>query len=139
MLWRAAYNVGLGGLLRAQSRTAWLTRWVSRLVPGSLAHRVTVGAVRRALRLPRDAPLPPGEFVAWMVARQAVNVVLPNDVVAFVLAAVRYIDAGFDCDGAVWPLAGQHQLLCDCMIVCGYLLGVALVYASTVAKIQVPA
>lgn len=81
--WRVGYNVVLGGLLRAQSKGAWLTRYVARIRRGSLSDLLLLRGVRQILSLGPSDEMPPNEFVAWVVARQVVNVVLPNDVVAF--------------------------------------------------------
>lgn len=92
LLWRALYNVGLGFVLKKQSETQFLTVWVASLKPESLSYRLL-----RRLLCNFMGPsfvfedMPPA-YNAWLLFRNCVDVVLANDVLAFLVFALRHFD-----------------------------------------------
>ena len=107
VFWRLAYNLGLGALLRWQSKYNGMTkflqvarRWplakaaIDRMISLSLPeHGSSSGAL--------DAY--PLCFNAWVFMMQIVNVVLPNDVLGFFLVAYRCYLRSF----------GDHGTFCE--------------------------
>lgn len=92
IFWRLMYNVFLGLILDYQSRSKGITRFVSNLSkhPESISYQIishllyaTVGCDSLKEK--------PAEFNAWVLNTQIVNVILPNDVFAFLLFALREI------------------------------------------------
>jgi phosphatidylethanolamine N-methyltransferase len=79
VFWRLAYDIGIGLLLRWQSQHRGMTR---------LAERVAVGAYGGRLRRwfcdSVSYPDMPLCFNAWVVFRQVVDVVLANDLMAYI-------------------------------------------------------
>ena len=97
IFFRVAYNFGLGLLLRRQSRTQFLTRFVESLKrrgESSWQYRLVRKSLRGTLRVDAINTLPP-PFCAWILARYIINIILPSDVLAFSLVVVKYA-APFD-------------------------------------------
>lgn len=97
IFWRLGYDLGLGLILDYQSKTEFITTWVTAVqqAEGSVMHKFlswlidsTLGEGHNSLT---NSKLPPA-YSAWMVFRFLVNIILPNDVVAFCLVALRFTD-----------------------------------------------
>lgn len=117
VFWRLAYNLGLGMLLDAQSKDALITRWVERMrASNSLLYRLFRRMFKHTLReWDGDVKELPVEFEAWLLFRYLANVVLPNDVLAFVLMAFMYGNLSQDACTA-------DVSCCCCCCVCVWLL-----------------
>lgn len=96
VFWRAAYNLGLGLLLREQSRGRSIVKffrrrgfsvaeghrsWIARLLVSHVSTKIAP-EFRYA-----DVPV---EFKAWLVFRVLVDMVLLNDFMAYVLFSCAY-------------------------------------------------
>lgn len=88
VFWRLMYNVTLGKVLDYQSRTKGLTEYVRGVAArkSGLAYSLLGMLLRRSLG---GNPIEdrPAEFNAWILNTQFVNVILPNDVFAFLMYA----------------------------------------------------
>lgn len=95
VFWRLMYNLVLGLVLRAQSRTSVLTRWMDARTEDfkraeedgrqpQLSTRVVNHLLATSLRSAKPLVEYPSELSAWVIARYFVNIILANDVVAFV-------------------------------------------------------
>ncbi|KAK1867146.1 hypothetical protein I4F81_009656 [Pyropia yezoensis] len=91
--WRLAYNVGLGVLLRSQSHSSVVTRWVEGLSPKATAalKRAVTGSMGADYRWSKA----PVELNAWLVFRAGAMLVLANDGCTYVLLVAKCMaDAG---------------------------------------------
>lgn len=91
--WRLAYNVGLGVLLRSQSHSSVVTRWVAGLSPKATAalKRAVTGSMGADYRWSKA----PVELNAWLVFRAGAMLVLANDGCTYVLLVAKCMaDAG---------------------------------------------
>lgn len=105
VFWRLMYDIVLGYVLHKQSQTAFLTTWVENVKlrgPKSKMFRftsylidTTMGNGHNALQSTGELP---SAYSAWILARFGINVILPNDVFAFCMAALRFanVDLLFD-------------------------------------------
>ena len=93
VFWRLMYNVFLGYVLNYQSKTKGLTKYVRNVCEKknsamynflSFLVNSTVGCDSMETK--------PAEFNAWVLNTQVVNVILPNDVFAFSLFALREVN-----------------------------------------------
>jgi hypothetical protein len=89
VFWRLMYNITIAYILDFQSRTKGLTNYVRGVSKrkGSIAYNVLSMLLRGNLGFD-SLEEKPAEFNAWVLNTQLVNVILPNDVFAFVLFAV---------------------------------------------------
>lgn len=90
IFWRLMYNVVLGYVLDYQSRTKGLTRAVRKVMakPDSLLYRILASSLRKTVEC--DAMQEkPAEYNAWALNTNFVNIILPNDVMAFTVYALR--------------------------------------------------
>ena len=131
VLWRLAYNIGLGLMLRGQSHNRSFLAWYQRHVKTSPA---AMEVLRSAVIFSSDKIEPyspskyPDEFNAWMVFRTVVNIVLANDLVSyFVLVLVCWekpdMTNPLDVIGyaiglglivfALWSKADAHRVIGD--------------------------
>ena len=140
VFWRLAYDLGLGIMLDQQSKTQWMTKWVESVQkrPGSFIHRAlssvidtTMGTGHNSLS---DPKLPP-EYSAWIVARFIINVVLPNDVFAFVLAAARFTDFNALFSLHEDPTCDWAHKICLSNVVI-YPIGIAMFVSSLMGKVS---
>eukprot|EP00050_Salpingoeca_kvevrii_P005840 m.285929 g.285929 ORF g.285929 m.285929 type:complete len:641 (-) comp11478_c0_seq1:387-2309(-) len=125
LFWRAMYNVGIGYVLKRQSDTQFLTKWVAALDPASLPGRMVRFFLTNTMGADYDYDAVPPEFNAWLLFRILVDVVLPTDVLCFCLFVFDNfspIDAPF-VDGAA--------------IVFGCLLGLIALWAKIDAHLVV--
>ncbi|OSX79492.1 hypothetical protein BU14_0076s0048 [Porphyra umbilicalis] len=85
--WRLAYNVGLGVLLRSQSHSAVVTRWLAGLSPKATAavKRAVTGSMGADFRWSKA----PVELNAWLVFRAGAMMVLANDGCTYVLLVAK--------------------------------------------------
>lgn len=94
VLWRLAYNVGIGAILHFQSNHNSFEKFVQKYVLGvPLLRRVLEASV--TFRDPKEKPFTvkgyPVQFSSWMVFRFVVNVILANDLLSyFVLVWVHW-------------------------------------------------
>ena len=88
IFWRLMYNVTLGYVLDYQSRTKGLTEYVRRVSArkSGLAYHVLRMLLRGNLGCDAIVEKPP-EFNSWILNTQFVNIILPNDVFAFLMFA----------------------------------------------------
>eukprot|EP00048_Salpingoeca_helianthica_P023236 m.23182 g.23182 ORF g.23182 m.23182 type:complete len:691 (+) comp8435_c0_seq1:180-2252(+) len=99
LFWRGMYNVGLGYVLKRQSETQFITHWIAGLQPGSLQDRTVRFLVNNFLGPNNGFEKHPAPYNAWILFRNGVDNVLANDVLAFLLFALRYmetVDSGLD-------------------------------------------
>jgi phosphatidylethanolamine N-methyltransferase len=128
--WRLAYNVGLGWLLRRQSRHAAITHWWAGL---SLKWKRIIRRCFRSSLLPdervasraRYGPSPPWpvDFEAWAAFRCLATIVLANDGWSYLLLCCRVFH---------FPWIERWYARPDVWLC--YLLGVALIAFSLWAK-----
>ncbi|KAG8958888.1 phosphatidylethanolamine N-methyltransferase [Tulasnella sp. 419] len=91
-LWRAAYDAGLGWILTKQSKKKWIVREVQRRGWLDENRRPAVRAwIRNELagKMGKDYNFDdlPLEYNTWLLFRQAVDIILINDFLAYVLFA----------------------------------------------------
>lgn len=115
IFWRLMYNVVLGLLLRAQSQRQIVTRWIDgvtaayssaykqgRTVP--LVPRIVNAMLSTTLNCTHPLLEMPAELNAWVFTRYFVNIVLANDVVAFVGVVLMYVCGADAIEAAVAAL-----------------------------------
>ena len=98
--WRVMYNVVLGMMLRWQSETQFITRWVQATDARPTAvSRFATRSLQRTMRVAtRDEVLAVQPQVrAWLLARYVINWALPCDAWAFVCVAFKHVDME-NCD-----------------------------------------
>jgi phosphatidylethanolamine N-methyltransferase len=142
IFWRLAYDVGLGLMLYSQSKSEFLTKWVKSVQAKGTNHWLnkivssvidtTMGDGHNSLQ---DPKLPP-EYSAWILARFVINVVLPNDVWAFCLAAARFTDleALFSFRDPVQECDWSQKICLSNYII--YPIGFALMATSLMGKVS---
>lgn len=140
VFWRLAYDVGLGVMLDQQSKNAFLTRWVQSVQnkPNSAVHSALSSVIDTTMGSGHNSladPLLPPEYSAWILARFVINVVLPNDVFAFCLAAARFtyfaaLTSFRENDQCDW---GQQICLSNFVV---YPIGLALMITSLMGKVS---
>lgn len=95
MIWRLCYNLGLGLILRHQSKSKAFTRWFTNWVKGkeawferniSTKENVLNHTVYRLKDYPDD-------FNAWMAFRAIVDIVLGCDLCCYLLFTLSYFEA----------------------------------------------
>ena len=90
IFWRLMYNITLGLILSYQSRTKGLTRLVSRVMEKKEGYLYNLlSLLVRGSTGCKNLNEKPAEFNAWILNTQLVNIILPNDVFAFCLFALR--------------------------------------------------
>jgi phosphatidylethanolamine N-methyltransferase len=128
LLWRAAYNVGLGAVLTAQSDRRSVTRWLADAPPGTkdLVKWLVTKSMPGDYRWSR-CPL---EFNAWVAFRALSMVVLANDGLTYSVLAVAILLKGLRragpfelvvssvigaalCVFSVWSKAAAHDCVGD--------------------------
>lgn len=88
VFWRLMYNVTLGKVLDYQSRTKGLTKFVRDVSSRKSGFSYNIIAILLRGTLGGDPIVDkPPEFNAWVLNTQFVNVILPNDVFAFLMYA----------------------------------------------------
>ncbi|KAH9943892.1 phosphatidylethanolamine N-methyltransferase [Amylocystis lapponica] len=92
LFWRAAYDVGLGWVLTKQSKRKWIVREVQRMGWLDEKRRPHVrNWIRRQLagKMGKDYSFDdlPLEYNTWLLFRQAVDIILINDFLAYCLFA----------------------------------------------------
>jgi phosphatidylethanolamine N-methyltransferase len=148
--WRIQYNVVLGAILRLQSETKFLTRWLAgvKAVPldePSTARTLVNWLLRDTAGCADPLAVYPAGFNAWMLNMQWVNVILPLDVLAFVVVVVRSFKQTHTCADIVvsvsaaanytFPgLAETSPVLCTAATTLAYVFGVLLAGASVLGK-----
>ncbi|KAI0062970.1 hypothetical protein BV25DRAFT_1907416 [Artomyces pyxidatus] len=90
--WRAAYDAGLGYVLTKQSKKKWIVREIQRLGWLDEQRRPNVrNWIRKQLvgKMGKDYSFDelPVEYNAWLLFRQAVDIILINDFLSFCLFA----------------------------------------------------
>jgi phosphatidylethanolamine N-methyltransferase len=93
LLWRAAYNAGLGAILYQQSQKEALTTWLGSFPAGGVSARVL------QLLCPKEHDKRPLPFRAWMLFRCIVDVVLGMDVCSFLalcISCFQPVDGALD-------------------------------------------
>lgn len=118
ILWRMAYNAGLGVLLHFQSRSEVLTKWTTKMSTPSWQGKVL------DLLSPRKYSHLPIPFRAWLVYRSVVDIVLTMDVVSFLaLCIINFEPVGGLLDGlsiafgfitiigALWVKIDAHKVI----------------------------
>lgn len=130
LLWRAAYDLGIGLMLRWQSQSQGITRLTARIMAtprDSPAHRWLRGTVLGD-RTDFDFYGVPACFNAWVLFRQFVDIVLANDLmayIAFCLASiqrpeaitggvvVQYVAGVALCAFALWAKMDGYRVVKD--------------------------
>lgn len=87
-LTRFGYNVGLGTLLYLQSKSERITKWMEDLPADSKLRAFIYSSVKKSLGPSVDVDKLPTPFMAWMVFRVAVDLVLVPDVIAVVALGI---------------------------------------------------
>lgn len=103
VFWRFMYNVFLGYVLSYQSRTKGLTQYVRNVLEHkeSFQYKLISFLLHATVGCDSMEEKPP-EFNAWVLNTQVVNVILPNDVFAFSLFALREVNLfGYTSEGDV--------------------------------------
>jgi phosphatidylethanolamine N-methyltransferase len=90
VFWRLMYNVFLGAVLDYQSKTGKLTHYVREVMneKGSWRYKILSELLCKTIGYD-SVEEKPAEFNAWVLNTQFVNVILPNDVCAFVVFGLR--------------------------------------------------
>ena len=98
-VWRLAYNLGLGVLLQWQSKSNTMTKWYR-------AANKKYAWMRRIVQLDQGAAFViddyPDEFIAWLLFRRLVDVVLACDLVCYFAVCIHFFEA--PTDGYAHPL-----------------------------------
>ena len=140
LFWRFMYNGFLGMILHQQSKTKFLTKWIATIQDApSERFSATRHFINWLLRGTAGCNEPlsvfPAGFNAWMLNMQWVNVILPLDVLAFVLVVAR----SFEVDDCVFQSstlisAQTIEILCTSTDILSYVGGVLLFGFSVVGK-----
>ena len=109
IFWRLMYNVTLGLILSYQSRTKGLTRIVSKVMENEKGYlyKILSHLVRGSTGC-KNLSEKPAEFNAWILNTQLVNIILPNDVFAFCLFALREANFSIAKCGGIQSLASTE-------------------------------
>ncbi|KAI0132160.1 phosphatidylethanolamine N-methyltransferase [Xylariales sp. AK1849] len=112
LLWRAAYNLGIGLLLRAQSNDNKLINWAKtwKLFENPSTGRNPRPWLYKLLKNELEAKIPedyafekaPLEYNTWLVFRRLVDLILMCDFVSYCLFAIA---CGHKPDGELFPIA----------------------------------
>ncbi|KAI8050548.1 phospholipid methyltransferase-domain-containing protein, partial [Syncephalis plumigaleata] len=110
-IFRTAYNIGLGILLKSQSERGWVVEWLvdNGLLDGNMISNKRFGPwaswIRRELESKMgpdyDFEAVPVEFNAWLLFRQLVDLVLCNDFASYICFALACMD-GHASTGSLW-------------------------------------
>ncbi len=143
LFWRVCYNVVLGATLHWQSKTRFITKYVESLRrqrSPSFSRKIISRILHDAIDGHED-PLQelPAPFCAWILHTSFVNIILPNDVIAFSLTAFSYgIRNGFDIFVEVerngLHLSNIPETLKITVRIITYIVGVLLCYFSLWSK-----
>jgi len=140
--WRLMYNVFLGVVLRLQSDTHFLTKFIARVQQDSTSGLYSiVNWLIRGTAGCRD-PLHdyPSGFNAWMLNMQIVNVILPLDVWAFMMVVFRNVGQPSDCftmfkDSGTFTIISEPPVwLCSGVSYTAILFGTVLCCMSVMGK-----
>eukprot|EP00727_Mastigamoeba_balamuthi_P008113 m51a1_g3922 putative phosphatidylethanolamine n-methyltransferase (709) ;mRNA; r:180021-182700 len=95
ILWRLAYNVGIGLVLRWQSNSQGVTRMTERVLKGgpqSTAYQVLQYAACQGMGSDYSWDKAPLAFTAWLPFRHFVDIILANDLMAYFAFVIAYWD-----------------------------------------------
>ena len=115
IFWRLMYNVFLGLMLRLQSDTKFLTRfiqYVSTQGRNSFLYKIINFLLKGTAGCHDPLHEYPAGFNAWLLNMQVVNIILPLDVLAFMVVVFRHSFVASDC--AAWFMSsntGQSFML----------------------------
>ncbi|KAJ3092628.1 phosphatidylethanolamine N-methyltransferase [Quaeritorhiza haematococci] len=103
LMWRIAYNVGLGLLLKAQSDSKLIVRWCKRMGFGANAKgkrriwvEFMIDQLKKKMGPDYDYENVPIEFNSWLLFRGLVDLILVNDFTCYILFACAYYQAPAD-------------------------------------------
>ena len=88
LFWRLWYNLGLGLILQKQSQDRWFSSLWADLPESHIAKKVYAAISRSHF----DASKLPNEFNAWVVFRMIVDVILGNDLMAYIVFCLKYFE-----------------------------------------------
>jgi hypothetical protein len=91
LFFRFGYDIGIGLLLRAQSKTNWMIRTYERLSRDKTANSIMNYFIRSGLRPAHrtlDLDKLPSAFKAWVVFKYVVTCCLCNDGCAYILLGI---------------------------------------------------
>ena len=99
IFWRLMYNVALGLVLRLQSDTKFLTHFIMRVQKRgtSFWYNLVNVLVAGTAGCSDSLQAYPAGFNAWLLNMQFVNIILPLDVMAFMIVVFRQVDKPSDC------------------------------------------
>lgn len=95
LLWRAAYNLGLGLILKSQSSTNSFEKFYEEAIRHPTVRWFMESSVVFADNSSYRISDYPVQFNAWMMFRQLENVVLANDLSSYVALSIVCIDFSF--------------------------------------------
>lgn len=89
LFWRLSYNLFLGCILHHQSKSQFLTHWVSSLSPSAktLFNHLSTSSLPTSYAWESS----PDELNAWLVFRLLATVILANDGVSYVAFVLKYL------------------------------------------------
>ncbi|KAJ9455587.1 Phosphatidylethanolamine N-methyltransferase [Diplonema papillatum] len=106
LVWRLAYNVGIGWMLWVQSHKLQFSEWFQKICADP-SHQWWLKRVEDGTLITVEGKIVdykmadyPHEFNAWMVFRIIVNIILANDLVSYLVFAAVYLEVPQSIDFA---------------------------------------
>eukprot|EP01113_Clastostelium_recurvatum_P001576 TRINITY_DN10642_c0_g1_i5.p1 TRINITY_DN10642_c0_g1~~TRINITY_DN10642_c0_g1_i5.p1 ORF type:complete len:772 (-),score=167.47 TRINITY_DN10642_c0_g1_i5:94-2361(-) len=92
LFWRLAYNLGLGLLLYQQSHTQVVTRFFKYLSPDNPMYPMFKRMTSTGMGSDYDFDKIPAAFNAWIAFRHLVDIILANDLIAYIVFGIAYFE-----------------------------------------------
>ncbi|KAM9971683.1 hypothetical protein ACTFIW_011666 [Dictyostelium discoideum] len=113
IFWRFMYNIGLGLLLRYQSNTTFITKFVKTWSnPSHPLYPHLKQFCTSGMGSDYDFDNTPAEYNAWLAFRHIVDIVLANDLVTYVVFALAYYEIPKDVGFSIIPIYLLGAFLC---------------------------
>ncbi|KAN0018798.1 hypothetical protein ACTFIU_008731 [Dictyostelium citrinum] len=113
IFWRFMYNIGLGLLLRYQSNTTFITKFVKTWSnPSHPLYPHLKQFCTSGMGSDYDFDNTPAEYNAWLAFRHIVDIVLANDLVTYVVFALAYYEIPKDVGFSIIPIYLLGVFLC---------------------------
>ncbi|KAK5575043.1 hypothetical protein RB653_010298 [Dictyostelium firmibasis] len=113
IFWRFMYNIGLGLLLRYQSNTNFITKFVKTWSnPSHSLYPHLKQFCTSGMGSDYDFDNTPAEYNAWLAFRHVVDIVLANDLVTYVVFALAYYEIPKDVGFLIIPIYLLGIFLC---------------------------
>ncbi|GAM26451.1 hypothetical protein SAMD00019534_096260 [Acytostelium subglobosum LB1] len=112
MFWRFGYNIGLGLILYYQSKYQFLTKLFKSINPNSPLYKVLKDFCSSGMGDDYDYDKIPADYNSWIAFRHVVDIVLANDLVTYIVFALRYYEFPSDANWTIIPIYIIGAVLC---------------------------